>query len=406
MRRKLTKRLGNTIGYYASYIALGMAAAVLGPTLPSLAENTQTQLSGISFLFTAHALGYLLGSFQGGRLYDRMPGNPLMVGALLVAAVALILVPLIPYLWLLLVVALILGAAGGVLDVGGNTLLVWEHGRKVGPYMNGLHFFFGLGAFVMPLLVGLSFSASGGIHWAYWALALFMVPVAVWLTRVASPQHPTIKTGADSREAAPAQTSNTVLIFLLSTLFFLCVGAELGFGGWIFSYSLAMELGDPTTSAYLTSVFWGALTFGRLVGIPIAMRLRPRTILLVDLVGCLLSVIVCLAWPGSWTAIVAGSIGLGLFMASVFPTIINLAESRMTITGSITAWFLIGSSLGSMSVPWLIGQLFESVGPPTMMVILVVDLAAALAVFVITMLYSARRASPSDGLVYGNEKAG
>jgi len=145
MRSKLTRGLGNTIGYFATYIALGMAAAALGPTLPSLAENTQTQLSGISFLFTAHALGYLLGSFQGGRLYDRMPGNPLMVGALLVAAISLILVPLVPALWLLLVVVLILGAAGGVLDVGGNTLLVWEHGRKVGPYMNGLHFFFGVG---------------------------------------------------------------------------------------------------------------------------------------------------------------------------------------------------------------------------------------------------------------------
>jgi len=224
--------------------------------------------------------------------------------------------------------------------------------------------------------------------------------------RVASPEHPSKRTGSESQESATAQTSESGLIFLLSALFFLCVGAELGFGGWIFSYALAMDLGDPTTSAYLTSVFWGALTFARLVGIPIAMRMRPRTILLVDLVGCLLSVIICLTWPDSWTAILVGSIGLGLFMASVFPTIINLAEHRMTITGSITAWFLVGSSLGSMSVPWLIGQFFESVGPQTMMLILVVDLAAALVVFAITMLYSARRLSPSNGLVDNSKEAG
>jgi FHS family Na+ dependent glucose MFS transporter 1 len=233
-----------------------------------------------------------------------------------------------------------------------------------------------------------------------------MLPVAVWLMRVPSPQRPRKRTGSESQESAAVQTSESVLIFLLSALFFLCVGAELGFGGWIFSYARAMDLGDPTTSAYLTSVFWGALTFGRLLGIPIAMRLRPRTVLFVDLVGCLLSVILCLAWPDSWTAILVGSAGLGLFMASVFPTIINLAEHRMTITGSITAWFLVGASLGSMSVPWLIGQFFESIGPQAMMAILVVDLAAALAVFAITMLYSARRLSSSDGLVYNNEQAG
>jgi hypothetical protein len=34
-----------------------------------------------------------------------------------------------------------LGMAEGALDVGGNTLLVWVHQEKVGPFMNGLHFF-------------------------------------------------------------------------------------------------------------------------------------------------------------------------------------------------------------------------------------------------------------------------
>ena len=406
MGLKRTKAWGNTIGYFASYIALGMMGAALGPTLPSLADNTQTQLSGISFLFTAHAFGYLIGSFQGGRLYDRMPGNPLMVGAMVVAAICLTLVPLIPVLWLLLIVVAILGIAGGVIDVGGNVLLVWEHGRQVGPYMNGLHFFFGLGAFIMPLLVSVSLSTSGDVNWAYWALAFTMLPVAVWLVRVASPSHPSAKAGPDNDEPATTQGGNTILIFLLAALFFLCVGAELGFGGWIYSYALALDLGTATTSAYLTSAFWGALTFGRALGIPIAMRLRPRSILLIDLVGCLVSVIIGLALPSSWIAILVSSIGLGLFMASVFPTIINLAERRMTITGSITAWFLIGSSLGSMTVPWLIGQLFERVGPQTMMVILVVDLAAALAVFAITMIYSARRVSLPSDLVYNSGSEG
>jgi len=60
-----------------------------------------------------------------------------------VMATMMILVPLIPRLPLLAVVWLILGVGSGALDVGGNTLLIWVHGRQVGPYMNGLHFFFG-----------------------------------------------------------------------------------------------------------------------------------------------------------------------------------------------------------------------------------------------------------------------
>ena len=37
-------RIPKTIGYYAAFVALGMVGASLGPTLPGLAEHTQTQL--------------------------------------------------------------------------------------------------------------------------------------------------------------------------------------------------------------------------------------------------------------------------------------------------------------------------------------------------------------------------
>jgi len=47
--------------------------------------------------------------------------------------------------------------------------------------MNGLHFFWGLGAFLAPIVVARATSASGDIAWAYLALALAMLPAAVWL---------------------------------------------------------------------------------------------------------------------------------------------------------------------------------------------------------------------------------
>ena len=45
------------------------------------------------------------------------------------------------------------GLASGSLDTGGNVLLlnIWE-GRDSGPYMHALHFTFGIGAFLAPLI--------------------------------------------------------------------------------------------------------------------------------------------------------------------------------------------------------------------------------------------------------------
>ena len=85
-----------TIGYFLMFIGLGLSIAVIGPTLPGLAEQTHTQLSQISILFTSHSLGYLVGSYFGGRFYDRLPGHLLLVGMLVAMAIALIIIPKTP----------------------------------------------------------------------------------------------------------------------------------------------------------------------------------------------------------------------------------------------------------------------------------------------------------------------
>lgn len=402
VHRYLTQGRRATYGYFAAFTALGMATAALGPTLVGLAENTQTQLGDIGLLFTAHSLGYLAGSFQGGRLYDRVAGHPLMVACLLVMALMLAATPLIPVLWLLFLVTLILGLAGGALDVGGNTLLVWLHGREVGPLMNGLHFFFGLGAFLSPIIVAQALLLSGDIAWAYWLLALLVPGAAIWLLRLPSPRAPV--DGKQTAEAyAESSTADSrlshhrqrIIVGLTVLLLFLYVGAEAGFGGWIFAYAVALDLSTETSAAYLTSAFWGALTLGRLLGIPIASRVRPYAILLADLLGCLGSAGVLLLWPHSLAATSLGTLGLGLFMASIFPTTITMAGRRIIITGQITGWFLVGASLGGMTLPWIMGQLFAGIGPWSAMAAIAVNLVMALGVFAILLAASRNGASHS-----------
>jgi FHS family Na+ dependent glucose MFS transporter 1 len=384
-----------TIGYFAAFTAVGLSTAALGPTLPGLARHTASQLSEAGLLFTTHALGYLLGSFQGGRLYDRMAGHTVMIAMLLIMAVTLAVVPLIPVLWLLAMAVLVLGAAEGAVDVGGNALLVWLHGRRVGPFMNGLHLFFGIGSFLSPVIVAQALSRAGDISWAYWALALLVLPAATWLAPLASPraQMDAADEGGDRDAAARSSVRNhrRVLVVLIALLLLLYVGAEAGFGGWIYSYAVALNLAGEATAAYLTSGFWGAFTVGRLVGIPVAARFRPQAILFADLLGCLVSAGVLLVGSGSLAATWVGTLGLGFAMASIFPTVISLAGREIDLTGQITGWFLVGSSLGAMSLPGLMGQLFEVLGPGSIIVAMLIDLAVAVAVFAALMAYSRRQ---------------
>jgi len=261
--------------------------------------------------------------------------------------------------------------------------------------MNGLHFFFGLGAFLAPIIVAQAVLVSGDIAWAYWALALLVLPVSAWLLRLPSPagqaSRPSTETTAQSAlppERLPSEdprqigraARNLPLAALIVSFFFLYAGAEASFGGWIFSYAVAMDLSSEATAAYLTAAFWGALTLGRLLAIPLAARLRPRSILFSSLAGCLTSVVLILLWPKVPAMTWLGALGLGLAMAPVFPTTLSLAERHLTITGRLTGWFFVGSSAGGMSLPWIIGQLFETVGPRATMLAIAVDLTLAVGV--------------------------
>jgi FHS family Na+ dependent glucose MFS transporter 1 len=372
--------LVQTAAYYLAFVALGLAAASLGPTLPGLAAQTHSPLRDISFLFAARAFGYLLGSYAGGRGYDRVAGHPLMAAMLGLMALMLALAPLLPWLPLLTVALFALGLGEGALDVGGNTLLVWAQRAKVGPYLNGLHFFFGVGAFLSPLLIAFAVARSGGILGAYWLLALLLLPCIAWLLRVPGPaaQH--------TEEPGVALHVNRPLLVLVVLFFFAYTGAEGGFGGWVYSYTLAMHLSDETAAALLTSAFWGALTLGRLFAIPLALKASPGTILAADLTGCLLSLGVIVLGAGSLLLTWTGVFGLGLCMASIFPTMLGLAGQRMTITGQITGWFFVGASAGNMFLPWLIGQVFEPAGPLVVPLLLGADVIAACALFALVML--------------------
>ena len=377
-----TTKLIATTAYYLSFIIMGATTAASGPSLLTLAENTSSGLERISLIFIFGSLGYLIGSYFGGRAYDRIPGHKVMAGVLLILGVASTFIPISNTLGALLFFMFLSGLATGVLDVGCNILLLWTHGEKAGPFLNGLHFFFGIGSFTAPLLLARVLLTTGSINWMYWFFAITCVPIAIWLWVLPEPSH---QMHSDEKKNAPIPLIPVLFCLLL---FLLYVGLELGFANWVYTYALTLNLETTITAAYLTSAFWGSFTLGRLLGVWVSTRARAQTILFIDLLGCAISTVIIMLWKDSNLALWIGTIGLGVSMASFFPTIFMLAGERMEITGTITGWFLVGSGAGSMLLPWLIGQIFAFTSPKAMTTVLLVDIAA---IMVVLLLFLSQR---------------
>ena len=376
--------------YFAAFAALGLVPAALGPTLTALAAKTGTPLGDIGILFTARSLGYLPGALLAGALLDRFPGHPLMASALLLTVASLFLVPVTSHLWVLAALLLFAGFIGSVIDVGGNTLIVWVYREEVGPFMNFLHFSYALGAFISPLIVAQALIWTGGIRWAYWILGLLMLPVAFVLFRAPSP--PLQSTSA--RKASPPPRWSIVGLILL--FYLLYAGTEISFGGWIYTYAVNLNLASETEAAYLTSGFWGAFMVGRLLAVPFAVRFDPRTLLFATLTGGLLLTFGLYLSAASplWTTLC--TIGLGLSMASIFPSMLSFAQRHIAISGKVTGFFFVGASIGGMTLPWIIGRRFETTGPETLPLTLLITLSAALLIL-ITLLFLGGRRLPVRG---------
>ena len=350
-----------TAVYYLGFIGLGLATAALGPTLQGLAHNTGSTLAQISSLFIVNSFGYLLGSLTGGRIYDRVRGHPVLSLVLLVAAAMMAVIPLSSSLLLLQVLLFIIGFSEGLLDVGANTLIVWLHGDRVPPFMNGLHAFFGIGTTISPLVVAFILGANGSLNSIYWIFAALIVPAGLLIPFFSSPSHARSNQQDADRPVVP------VLVFLAAVIFFVYVGSEVGFGGWVYTYTTLQPFGTPTLAASMNATFWAVFTVGRIISIPLAARIKPQTILTVDLAGVILSILIIILFPSMQWALWLGTIGAGLFMASIFPTILNDAQGRMHMSGKTTSWFFVGASLGGICIPWMMGQMIGPLGPASTM---------------------------------------
>lgn len=348
--RRLTWR------YFALFVAIGLMGGLLGPALPHLAAMTNASMSQIAVLFTARALGNMAGALTTGVLIDRYSGHRVLLGMAMLGVLGLLITPFSPSLTLLTGMMGVLGFAEVSLNAGGNTLLLWLHKESCGPQVSALHFCFGLGNMLTPLLIMLALAVTGQFQWAFWIVASCLLMVIVPIARFPSPGKPY----ADTTPGIPRLTKHRdpLLLGLLMLMFALYVGIEITFAGWITAYGVLS--GSPSAqAALLATLFWLALSAGRLLAIPLLRWYSPWRVL----VSCLLlGMATALALHTHWVPLELGALLFGLAASAFFPTLFTLSNSVMEIRGRTTGAIFMASSVGALIIPTVTGPLLDRLG--------------------------------------------
>jgi MFS transporter, FHS family, Na+ dependent glucose transporter 1 len=369
-----------TAAYYLLFVCSGLDGGMIGPTLPDLARQTGSTLGRMGLLFLVMATGHTVGTAVSGRFFDRAPGHVVLGIALLTAAALIAAIPFAPHFWVLAALMACKGVTSSFLNTGANTLIVWTHRERSGPYLNGLHFVFGLGAFLSPLLVAQFAGSPGGYRIAYWALAA--LAALVGLRTLALPGSPRPVQRAGTGTAAAAGRAVPYAFVLAAALyFFFYGGAEITFRGWAYTYAVQMGLADAAGAAYLNAAFWLALTLGRLAATAVAARFKPQQIIPPGFVMCMAFMAIVMLFPGSSTALWIGAIGFGFFIGPLWATGFTLAGQSVDLSGRVSSLILIGNSLGSVGVPSIVGRVIETSGAGAMITLILGSLLLTLLAF-------------------------
>ncbi len=248
-------------------------------------------------------------------------------------------------LWFVMVA---IGMASSLSDVTANTLLMWHLGEHVGRAMNLLHFSFGVGALVAPVIVAFGVDVAarlGGV------VALVM---AVWALGVSSPTAPRVR--RDDQSTATRRVLGIAAVF-----FFVYVGVEIGFAGWIHTY--AGEVGFSSRGATLmTTGFWISFTGGRLMSAWVSGRIRPKVVMVASGTATVLAAVILVMSQGGANGMWIGAVMMGLATAPQFPVMIAYLERRIQLSGSDTSWFMTAAGMGGLAFPYFIGQMIDAAG--------------------------------------------
>ncbi|XP_051908637.1 sodium-dependent glucose transporter 1 [Hippocampus zosterae] len=379
----------------ASFLGLGMAISVIGPTFEDLASNVKKDISNISYIFVGRSAGFIGGSLLGGVLFDCLNPNLLLGFSMLITSCGMCAIPFCKHALLLTGFMSGIGISLGILDTGGNVLILQTWGEQAAPHMQALHFSFAAGAFASPIIAKVLLGRHGGgaasdatrpfadgdraavrpvgggeptSMWAYVVIGLLVLLTSVPFFLLSAGGEASRDKGRPSRAEPPAARHHAALVALLFFFFFAYVGAEVAYGTFIFTFAKDFAGMSASQAAGLNSLFWATFAACRGLAIFLASRVYPGTMILLSLAGSTLSTLfLCLFSKDKATLWICTAF-YGASMSSTFPGGISWLEQYTAVTGRSAAALVVGGALGEMALPALVGFLLGKMdGQPSLM---------------------------------------
>jgi fucose permease len=341
-----------------AYVLIGWTG-LLGPSLiRSIEADLRQTDTAIGFFYFLYGLAYAIGSLGGGYATERLGRRVVLTSAIGLHALGVLALGAVGVWPAFLVSALPAGLAAGGIDGGVNGLFLDLFRTRRGRALNSLHLFFGVGAFIAPLVIGRLVDV--GVPWRslYVTTGLVALPIAglFWFLRLPHGRH------ASGTEAEPAASRRLLLIWplpLLALAIGTYVASEVGVSNWLVRF---LSDAPQVVATGGLSLFWGGLAVGRLVSARIADGFDHVRFTTVWALASSAVIVVAVLVPFLPLSI-AGFAIVGFAMGPIFPMIMAIGGERFPERSAAVGGLLTTAAVvGGVIYPSIMGVLSDTVG--------------------------------------------
>lgn len=381
-----------------------------------------------------------------GVIWSRINFQLAITVAFLTSALLTLSVAFLRQLWLLLFIFVLNGFCLGFFEAGSNVYILQLWGKETAPFMQAIHFMFGSGALIAPLIAEpfliIRNETAEALHdhedeemvfhpenvrllAPYSVVAGILIfnailNLLIYKIYPVTTEHPS-RSGNKEPEVQPPQQLESVddkpvkmgimqpdkiytkaykywkilTIGLVLLFMHIYLGLEISFGSFLMTFAVNSHLKlSKATGAHLTTLFWSTFTFIRVLTILVIQWAGNAAIILVSMTIVLIASAILAPFGNDDEQLLWIGVALiGIGMSSVWACIFGYLEEFFPVTSVIGSLMICSAVLGEFVFPVIISAFIKDY-PQVFLWVVTFCAVSIFVLFLIISLICRKKLSP------------
>ena len=360
MEKNISKKIFINISCFYGAMVFGMALVMTSPILIEISQRIDHNIENMGSIFSLFYGGFIIGSFLSSSIinyWGRKKTLSFFYFLLFISVLGMAFIFNYPFL---VVVFSLIGLSGGFIESQVSLIVLEVNKKNEGLFVNLTQVFFGIGAFIGPLIP--AFIISKGIDWKYSYIMLSLICLInfIYFLFINIPDTRLKKIRGSIKTFKPVTLDKGAVFFLLVFAIFFYVSAEMGLVIWFPTFLRLNKLFSSILASQVLSFFWLSFVAGRLLIGFLTKIVKILNILLVVTILSIPSILLGIYTENKFLIIFAFVL-TGLLFSGIWPLIVSLGGLRYPSKRDFVVSILVmAGGVGGLFSPWLIGKVFSS----------------------------------------------